>query len=214
LELKCPVCSEECKDFADHKHYTGYYYCSNCQLIFKSPENFQDFTEQKKRYDLHQNDEDNEGYQAYFKRFLDFVLPKTECVDLALDFGCGASSLLAKMLAEEGIVCDSYDPIYYPEKTYLNRSYDLIVSVEVFEHIHHPRETFGHLLSKLKRGGYLAIRTEFHSNEIEDFLNWYYRLDPTHIVFYTPETFRCLCDEYGALYKMDNGKNILLIQKK
>ena len=59
--------------------------------------------DQKARYDLHENEEDNEGYRAYFQRFLDFVLPAVRKPENALDFGCGESSLLASMLEEEGI---------------------------------------------------------------------------------------------------------------
>ena len=184
-----------------------------CQLIFKSPENYQSFSEQKRRYDLHQNGEESEGYRLYFKSFLDFVLPNTGRVQHALDFGCGASDLLAQMLRKEGIECEIYDPIYHPETSYLQSSFDLIVSVEVFEHLHHPRETFAVLLSRIKEGGYLAIRTQFHSNSRDEFLTWYYRLDPTHIIFFRPETFRYLCRLYGCSYIADNSLNMVLIQK-
>ena len=184
-----------------------------CLFIFKSPEHYQAYDEQKERYDLHQNQESSEGYQAYFRRFIDYILPITGNPESALDFGCGATSLLAKMMRKEGIDCDFYDPIYYPEISYKKKSYDLIVSVEVFEHLHHPREVFGHLFSLLNEGGYLAIQTQFHYNGIEQFLNWYYRLDPTHIVFFRPETFRYLADLYGGDYIGDNGKNMLVVQK-
>ena len=145
---------------------------------------------------------------------MDFILPLTGTPQRALDFGCGATSLLAKMMTEEGIECDFYDPIYHPKTTYQDNNYDLIVSVEVFEHLHHPKEVFGHLFSLLNEGGYLAIQTQFHYDDIEQFLNWHYRLDPTHIVFFSPETFRYLADLYGGEYRGDNGKNMLVIQKQ
>jgi len=197
----------------DKKLHMRYHHCNMCLFIFKSPEHYQAYDEQKERYDLHQNQENSEGYQAYFRRFIDYILPITGNPESALDFGCGATSLLAKMMRKEGIDCDFYDPIYYPEISYKKKSYDLIVSVEVFEHLHHPREVFGHLFSLLNEGGYLAIQTQFHYNGIEQFLNWYYRLDPTHIVFFRPETFRYLADLYGGDYIGDNGKNMLVVQK-
>ena len=212
--MKCPICSQTCRSFTDEKLHTHYYHCGTCHFIFKSPDYYQDYDEQKERYDLHQNEEKSEGYQAYFKRFMDFILPLTGTPRRALDFGCGTTSLLAKMMTEEGIECDFYDPIYHPKTTYQDKNYDLIVSVEVFEHLHHPKEVFGHLFSLLNKGGYLAIQTQFHYDDIEQFLNWHYRLDPTHIVFFSPETFRYLADLYGGDYKGDNGKNMLVIQKQ
>ena len=118
------------------------------------------------------------------------------------------------MLEEEGVACDFYDPIYHPKRSYQDKHYDLIVSVEVFEHLQQPKKVYVHLLSRLNRGGYLAIQTQFHDNIVEHFLNWYYRLDPTHIVFFRSETFQYLADLYDCEYRGDNGKNMLLIQKR
>jgi 2-polyprenyl-3-methyl-5-hydroxy-6-metoxy-1,4-benzoquinol methylase len=210
--LKCLICLQKCSGFIDQKSQINYYYCSACQHIFKSPENFQHFEKQKERYDLHENEENDEGYQAYFQRFMDFALPLTGSPKRALDFGCGATSLLSRMLEKEGVECDFYDPVYHPDTGYKQKSYDLIVSTEVFEHLHNPREVFGQLLSHLNKGGYLAIQTQFHDNEIESFLQWYYRLDPTHIVFFSSQTFYCLSELYGCNYIGDNGKNIVVIQ--
>ena len=211
--MKCPLCSEECRTFTDPTSMIDYWHCPDCELIGKFPEYHQEFKQQKQRYDLHQNNAESEGYRAYFRRFLDFVLPRIGTVDRALDFGSGSSSLLSDMLKEEGIACDRYDPIYYPDERYSERSYGLIVSVEVFEHLHHPAKTFMQLVERLDPGGFLAIQTEFHKNDREAFLSWYYRMDPTHIVFFRPETFRRLCGLYGCRYLGDDGKNILLVQK-
>ncbi len=116
---------------------------------------------QKARYDLHENDPDSDGYRAYFQRFLDFVLPKVGKPATALDFGCGRSRLLADILTQHGIACDAYDPIYRPDISYNTKKYDLIVSVEVFEHLHDPVAEFRKLIELLYSGGFLAIQTEF-----------------------------------------------------
>lgn len=212
--LKCLICSGICHSFVDAKLGITCCICEVCHSIFKSPDVFEDYSEQKKRYDLHDNEEDSEGYRAYFGRFLDFVLPSAGNAQSALDFGSGASTLLANMIGEKGIDCDAYDPIYRSDSAYLQKRYDLIVSVEVFEHLHDPREVFEHLLSRLNTGGHLAIQTQFHYNDIKLFLNWYYRLDPTHVVFFAPETFRYLSDLNGCEYRGDNGKNMVVIRKR
>lgn len=213
--MKCHICSKVTPTFLDEKSGISYGYCQSCAYIFKSEEQHQSIEAQKSRYDLHENSEEDPGYQAYFQRFLDFVLPHmTNSVHRALDFGCGRSSLLSQMLENEGYVCDFYDPVYHPDRSYQEQTYDFIVSTEVFEHLHDPLEVFKHLITLLNKNGYLAIQTQFHPNEIEAFKKWYYHLDPTHIVFFTPNTFKVLSEMFGCRYLGDNGKNMVVIQKQ
>jgi len=199
--------------FRHEKSGITYFHCKSCAYIFKSPENYQDLKSQEARYDLHENNEDDEGYIAYFKRFLDFTLPLAGNPSTALDFGCGRTSLLAKLLQQEGIACDHYDPIYHPDTLHERKKYDLVVSTEVFEHLHDPKEVFVSLLDSLNDGGYLALQTQFHPNDVEAFKKWYYHQDPTHIVFFTAKTFAVLSEMYGCEFIGDNGKNMVLIQK-
>ncbi len=211
--MNCHICHNMCETFVDKKTHIVYYHCPNCEYIFKSPECHQDLSTQKERYNLHENDENDAGYQAYFQRFLDFILPLLNRPKTALDFGCGRSSLLASMLTKEGITCDYYDPIYHPDTLEENKKYELIVSTEVFEHLHQPKEVFESLLERLEEGGYLALQTQFHPNDVEAFKKWYYHQDPTHIVFFTAQTFRVLCKIYGVECIADNGKNMVLMRK-
>ena len=210
--LHCPLCTNTTQTFTDEKTTIVYYHCKNCHYIFKSPKHYQTIKEQKARYDLHQNNEEDTGYIAYFNRFIDFMNPHITKVENALDFGCGCSTLLANILKEKGIECDVYDPLYYPTLK-SNKKYDLIVSTEVFEHLHNPKEVFASLVEKLKPNGYLALQTQFHNNEIETFKKWYYHHDTTHIVFFRSETFRVLGEMYGCRLIADNGKNMVILQK-
>ena len=217
--MNCQICQSPTERFEDEKTKRIYTLCPHCEFISKSPEIYPDFEVQEARYNLHQNNEDDLGYRAYFQRFLDFIFPLLEKkieekkIKNALDFGCGRTSLLAQMLAKEDISCDYYDPIYHPHTLEENKKYDLIVSTEVFEHLHSPKEVFSSLVDKLNMGGYLAIQTQFHANEIEAFKKWYYHQDPTHIVFFTAKTFKVLSDMYSCDFVDDNKKNMILIKK-
>ena len=212
--MTCPICDDTTETFIDERSNITYYHCNTCEYIFKSPECHQSIAEQKSRYDLHENHEDHPGYKAYFERFLDFVLPLAGAPETALDFGCGRSSLLAKLLAERGIDCDYYDPLYYPENLDDSKKYELIVSTEVFEHLPDPKAVFGELVKRVESKGYLAIQTQFHPNDIEVFKKWYYHQDPTHIVFFRSQTFRVLSEKYGCEFVEDNGKNMVVIRKR
>ncbi len=212
--MRCLICGGDTTPFYDEKMVVESYHCGSCSTFFKSPQTHQSIAAQKARYDLHTNDEADAGYRAYFQRFLDFVLPYAGRPETALDFGCGRSTLLAALLGERGVACDAYDPLYHPDTAYHTKKYDLIVSTEVFEHLHDPKAVFEMLLERVNRGGYLAIQTQFHANSIEAYQHWYYRQDPTHIVFFRPETFRWLCREYGCHYVADNGKNMVIVKKE
>ena len=211
--MNCHICDKPTVSFNHEKTNITYYHCKACEYIFKSPECYQDFDTQKERYNLHTNDENDEGYKAYFRRFLDFTLPLVGEPKTALDFGCGASSILAHMLEKKGIDCNYYDPIYHPNTLSNSKKYELIVSTEVFEHLHQPKEVFESLLEYLEEGGYLALQTQFHTNDEEDFKKWYYHQDPTHIVFFTAQTFKVLCENYGCTFVSDNRKNMVVIRK-
>jgi len=213
--MKCPICNHETQLFEvqNRKNRITFYSCTYCECVFKSPIYHQDLITQKERYDLHQNNKDDCRYQAYFQNFLDFVLPYVDESKRAFDFGCGATTLLADMLQNNGFEVDFFDPIYYPKRPKTDKCYDLVVTTEVFEHLHHPKDTFKELVGYLDDHGYLAIQTQFHPNEKEKFNKWYYHLDPTHVVFFTIKTFVTLCSLYGCHIVADNGKNIVIIKK-
>jgi len=212
--MKCHICSRSTQSFCDEKTAIVYHLCDSCEYLFKDPSEYRSIEEQKMRYDLHENDENSADYRAYFQRFLDFVLPAAGEPKTALDFGCGSSTLLANILNSMNIQTDVYDPIYYPEKCYDSKKYDIIVSVEVFEHLHDPNRLFSHLVSHLNEGGCIAIQTQFHPCDISTFKQWYYHKDPTHIVFFRPRTFAVLAEKYGCKLLADNGKNMVVLRKK
>jgi len=210
--MKCPICSSQTASFVDPKPSMVYHACPECDYTFKSPEYHSDLSTQKARYDLHENDPEDPGYRVYFQRFLDFVLPRVPSGGRALDFGCGASDLLASMLAQAGYTADRYDPIYHPDSAYASQSYDLIVSTEVFEHLHDPLAILRHLRDRLTPGGHLALQTQFLPETREAFLDWYYRLDPTHIGFFTPRTFAVMGERLGLRVVGDDGVNKVMMR--
>jgi len=211
--LDCVLCKKKTDSFLDEKTYIKYYHCIQCEFISKSPELYQTIEKQKERYTLHNNTEEDEGYKAYFQRFLDFTLPHVGNPKKALDFGCGATSLLSQILETKDITCEYFDPIYYPNTLDNSKKYDLIMSTEVFEHLHHPKKTFESLMSRLEKGGYLAIQTQFHTNDKEVFKKWYYHQDLTHIVFFTKKSFEVLAKMYDSEVVASNGKNIVILRK-
>jgi cyclopropane fatty-acyl-phospholipid synthase-like methyltransferase len=85
---------------------------------------------------------------------------------------------------------------YAPDSHVLEQKYDFITACEVVEHFHYPEKEFRLLRSLLKPGGTLYIMTNMITKP-ERFQNWYYRRDPTHVFFYTPDTFEYIREYFG-----------------
>ena len=85
--------------------------------------------------------------------------------------------------------CSANDPAV------LSRTYDFITATEVIEHVAQPAEVFRTLFSLLTPHGVLGLMTRLVSED-KPFSDWHYQNDPTHICFYSPETFRWIASQW------------------
>jgi hypothetical protein len=85
-------------------------------------------------------------------------------------------------------------------------------TTEVAEHFHHPAREFSRLAGMLRPGGWLAVMTTLLSNDVV-FEDWYYRRDPTHVVFYRRETFHRIAAMCGLNCETPGG-NVVLMRRK
>jgi len=168
---------------------------------------------EKKHYDNHDNNLESLGYVKMFENLIEeFVIPESNNIKTALDFGCGEGEVLPILLERAGISCDRYDLFYFPQKVYEDKKYDLIVSTEVIEHLANPLDTIKELLLHLNKDGYLLLMTYFHPSDDEKFLKWFYIKDMTHIGFFSLKTFEYLASELGLEILKHNSKNIVLLK--
>lgn len=213
----CPICKAAAASFDDPQLQKVYNICENCALIFLDSRFYVSLTAEKSQYDNHNNDIQNVGYVKMFNDFIDTfwkLLPKdNQKTNKALDFGCGPGPVLATLLQNRGLQVHTYDPIYQPKVLDENIYFDLITATEVFEHLHDPLKVMQKLTSHLKKGGILALMTLFHHDDKEHFLQWWYRRDPTHVLFYRPKTFAYLAKTFGYEIVFCNAKRIIIMQK-
>jgi len=210
--MKCKICSNVINTITDDNLGKVYKICSSCQLIALEKNCFIDEIQEKAQYENHNNSFESKGYVKMFENFLDYFWDdlKKDYTEV-LDFGSGPGPVLAQILQNRGLHVDIYDKFYQPNKIYENKKYDLITSTEVFEHLENPLEVLLDLKKHLKKGGVIAIMTLFHNTSSKDFLNWWYRRDPTHITFYTPKTFEVMASMCGLnILKCDDKRIIIL----
>ncbi|EEG76984.1 class I SAM-dependent methyltransferase [Dethiobacter alkaliphilus] len=190
----------------------GYYHCRECDLIFLAPKFRLDAEQEKEHYETHNNTLDNPGYVQMFEKFIsNAVLPYVYPNGRALDFGCGPGQVLQVLLERRGFRTDVYDPYYAPQEP--QGPYRLVTSTEALEHVYEPGKVWQKLLLLLEAGGTLAVMTNFHQGP-EAFVNWWYRRDPTHVTFFSEDTFAWLAKQQGLKILYSDGKKTITLKKQ
>lgn len=212
--MNCKICNNKTVIIYDKQFDINYYNCTNCDCIFINPDNIVAKEEELKIYNYHKNTLENAGYVNMFRDFITkTIVPYKSNIKSALDFGSGPEPVLAHLLREEGFEVDIYDPFYSADKVYENKTYDLITSTEVFEHLSEPVKTLETLCKSLNPNGIISIMTLFHLQDSEKFQNWWYRRDCTHIFFYSHDTFKYLAEAFNLKILLLDSKNLCVMQK-
>jgi hypothetical protein len=181
-------------------------------LVFVPPAYYLDRAAERAEYDLHCNALDDPGYRAFLSRLALPLVARLAPGSCGLDFGCGAGPALAAMLREAGHEVSLYDTFYQPERSVLNRRYDFICATEVVEHLHQPGVELARLWSLLHSGGVLGIMTKLVLGS-EAFAGWHYKNDPTHVCFFSEQTWHWWAREHGAGLEFI-GADVMLLQPR
>lgn len=196
--VTCPLCGDDpAAYYSDSRR--DYFQCQGCSLVFVDAEQRLNIAAEKAEYDLHQNCPNDKGYQQFLSRLVNPLLNHINVGAYGLDFGCGPGPAIKPMLFKHGVDVINYDPIYYPNEYCLsnNKAYDFITTTEVIEHVYQPDKVLPQLWDLLKSGGVLAIMTKLVIDKAA-FSRWHYKNDPTHICFYSEETFLFIARQLNA----------------
>lgn len=207
----CPLChSEPIRDFSVVDSKT-YWRCDVCHLTFLSPDSYLSPEDELARYLLHENSPEDCRYRQFLSRLTDYLIPKLQPGAQGLDFGSGPGPTLSVMLEEKGFSMNLYDPFFAPNTAPLERTYDFITCTETVEHFYQPAKEF-HLFDRLLWcNGWLGIMTEMLESD-ENFANWWYHREPTHVCFYKQETMEWIATQYGWRVEFPR-KNVTLFYK-
>jgi len=192
----CKICNAETESFVQDIFRVTYHSCPSCEFIYKDEGDLVSEEAEFEIYETHENSIENEGYVSYLKRFLDHaVLPFKNGENKVLDFGSGPTPVLSMVMERDyGFKVDIYDLFYAPLKIYEGKTYDVVTSVEVVEHLAEPLVQFEILKNILKDDGILAIQTQFHPRDMDEFRKWHYMRDRSHIAFYTRKTMEKIAE--------------------
>ncbi len=224
--MHCVLCSSSEISFFHQDKLRKYFICASCALIFADPLARLLPAQEKAYYDLHQNNPDDLGYRNFLNRLCSPLVEKLKATTqrgaestsnipqqtlLGLDFGSGAGSPLPPMLEEQGFATCCYDIHYYPDKALLESYYDFITCTESIEHFHEPQKELELILSLLKPFGLLGIMTKL-CRGLEAFKTWHYTRDPTHVSFFSSQTFLYIANKYNLKCQF-YGDDVIFLQK-
>lgn len=184
--------------------------CPVCHLIFKDPALHLSAADEKKRYELHENNIDDPAYVRFLWPAVEQVKRLKSPPGLGLDFGCGPNPVLSQLLIQENYQMSSYDPIFFPEglvdfKNNPQQIFDFITCTEAAEHFYKPGTEFQKLFSWIKTGGHLILMTDLFT-EYKNLSNWGYARDPSHVCFFSEGTLNWLAKKYGAELEMISSR--------
>ncbi len=194
-QLPCPLC-ESPGTLLHSQHERVYYRCSGCFSAFLHPSQRLSLSDEKRRYELHNNDVEDPRYQKFVSPLVELAAGRYGKQHIGLDFGSGQGPVITKLLRERGYDIHPYDPFFQDNIEVLDRTYDYIICCEVIEHFYHPRKSFSLLRSLLKPAGSLFCRTSLFTDDI-DFTKWYYKNDETHTFFYNPRSIEWIAAYFG-----------------
>jgi SAM-dependent methyltransferase len=143
-----------------------------------------------------------------------------------LDFGCGDGGLI-RLLLNKGIRTLGVDPIpsennirnyVYPTLADLpDKRFDIIVCIEVLEHLDNPLNTLSQLLELLDDNGIIFLTTALSNRSLSSlraFPHWIYLDDPTHIGFFHEKTFHWIAEKLSVdVHIIGCNSSIILLDK-
>jgi len=190
--MECPLCDSFLKIQID----TYFFKCETCLAYVKSSQFYLTPSQEKHRYQQHNNDVNDINYQNFTSPITNSIIKNHTKNQIGLDFGCGTGPVISKQLTDMGYNIKLYDPFFYPDKDYLNYQYHFIFSCEVFEHLQQPKSEINNLVKILHHKGKMYVMTHFYQTSI-NFKNWYYRNDPTHVFIYTQQTMAFIAKAFN-----------------
>ncbi len=212
--MVCPLCLNVKTKFylsgAD-KYQQIYYQCQNCDLVFVTRKTRLSKNQEKQRYNNHNNDEVDVNYKKFLAKLAKPMLSFLKLNSKGLDFGSGDSETLANLFIANNHSCSSFDIFYRNNPKLLNQNYDFVSASEVVEHLNNPNKELKRLASLINRNGYLGIMTTKLVAK-EQFANWWYKNDPTHICFYSNKTFNFIATwlSFEIIY---NKETVIILKK-
>lgn len=207
----CPLCRDDNISSYHEDSRRLYHQCGRCRLVFVRASYHLSSQAEKAHYDLHRNAPSDDRYRAFLSRLFEPMRARIRPPAQGLDFGSGPGPTLSLMFEEADYEMAIHDVYYAPDTSVLARSYDFITASEVAEHLYRPGEVLARLYGLLRPGGWLGLMTKLVIDE-SAFSRWHYKQDPTHVCFFSRDTFHWWARHRGCELEFV-GEDVILLHK-
>lgn len=232
VSVACPVCggktksigkvdfNRSCEDekervFEQSKKLVEYCLCIRCRHCF-APE-FLTWSNEKFLSEIYNDDyvlvdpELSEIRPERVAQGLEQLFGPAKSLINHLDYG-GGPGTLSKLLVKNGWKSSSCDPFFPTSEQSDSGKHDLVTSIEVFEHVPHPRNLVEQLITRLRPDGVLYFSTLLSDSvQLDDsLLDWWY-LAPRngHVSLFSSNSLRMLFGIYDfKLLNVSQGVHI------
>ena len=207
IKVKCRVCGIPSEEF--YKDTRTFYKCPVCFLIFT--EEMAD----EKGSEEHYKKQWREVDPAFFKQQSDVLLDVANRFvkpERILDYGSGSGGITLE-LRSRGYDVTPLEPMehgYLKDQEYPHL-FNLVIGVEVVEHLPNLWEELGELDKILEPGGVIIFSTGMtdkfieHPQAVEVFKRWWYKDDQTHVSFFCADSVAMIAHrmEYESYFLGD-----------
>ena len=204
--MECPLCYRPTSN--QRQLSPQFSNCNTCGTIYRHSTYYLSSEKEKERYLLHNNNVDDANYQTFVTPILNEVYRSFGPKSKGLDFGAGTGPVISKLLMDKGYQMSLWDPFFHSDESVLNDRYDFIVCCETIEHFHRPLKEFDLMITLLKPRGKLCCMSELLPTDIT-FDDWYYKNDPTHVIFYSEKNLKWIKEKVGFSKVRIDGRLIV-----
>lgn len=212
VSASCPLCAGSNIKFYLQDKKRRYWQCQSCALVFADPGSHLAADAEVAIYLQHENNPNDPRYRTFLNKLAQPLLQRLGKAGLnGLDFGCGPGPTLSVMLEEAGQQMAVFDPYFANHPQVLTKQFDFICCTEAIEHFYQPAKEWALWLHLLKADGWLGLMTKL-APELAEFANWHYKNDPTHVCFFSQQTFLFLAKRDGFTVEFI-GNDVILLHK-
>ncbi|QPJ64673.1 MAG: class I SAM-dependent methyltransferase [Candidatus Nitrohelix vancouverensis] len=190
----CKLCDSSCQLFYQDKR--KYFKCDSCGLIFTNDAPGK--VEEEAHYRSQWEETQPEFWISQADVLLQIIRNYHEPLQI-LDFGSGSGELTRELRSRDL----SVTPLEPMEQGYLKDQqypglFDVVVALEVLEHLPQPLEELLEIDRVLAPGGIFVCSTALtnafldHASGRDQFAQWWYKDDPTHLCFFGNRTLEAL----------------------
>lgn len=190
----CRVCGDTALLF--FKNERTFYKCPQCWLIFTNE--ISTSSEQETHYKKQWRDEDKSFWKGQVD-VLEKIIGKHVKPRRILDFGSGSGALTQEFQSRNYDVTPVEPMVtgYLKDQNFTGK-FNVVLAVEVFEHLLNLWDEIEEIEKILEPGGIILAATALTNPFIqrdqaqEEFKEWWYKDDPTHVNFFCNKTLEVM----------------------